>query len=54
MGTKFALVTGGNAVVQLDDKFNVKFRMNRSRSWLALADQELTFGKARRKALRLV
>ena len=24
-GTKFALVTGGNAVVQLDDKFNVKF-----------------------------
>jgi len=40
LGTKFALVTGGNAVVQLDDKFNVKFRVNRSRSWLALADQQ--------------
>jgi hypothetical protein len=31
-------VTGDNAVVQLDGKFNVKFRMNRSRSWLARPD----------------
>jgi hypothetical protein len=39
-GTLFALVTGGNAVAQFDDEFNVKFRVNRLRNWLALADHE--------------
>ena len=44
MGTKFALVTGGNAVAQFDDELKVKFRANRLRNWLALADQFLTLG----------
>jgi hypothetical protein len=33
-----ALVIGRSAVAQFNDEFNVKFRANRLRSWLALAD----------------
>lgn len=44
LGTWFAPLTGSNPVAQLDDKFSVKFRANRLRSWLALADQFLTLG----------
>ena len=40
MGTLFALVTDSSTVAQLDDKFSVKFRANRLRSWLALADHK--------------
>ena len=38
-GTLFALVTDSNGVAQFDDEFNVKFRANRLRNWLALAEQ---------------
>jgi hypothetical protein len=40
LGTLFALVTGSNSVAQFDDEFNVKFRANRWRNWLAIADQQ--------------
>lgn len=47
MGTLFALVIGSNSVAQCDDEFSVKFRANRLRSWLALADQLESLTSAR-------
>lgn len=38
-GTLFVLVTGNIGVTQFNE-FNVKFRANRSRNWLALADHK--------------
>ncbi len=42
MGTKFASVTGSNAVTQFDKVFNVKFRANKLRNRLALDGQVQT------------
>ena len=44
LGTKFAPVTGSNAVTQFDKGSNVKFRANKLRNRLGLDGQVLPLG----------